>query len=147
MAKHKVDEVDRAARRAALWLLHAMDITGRGMDELLSDSRATAVDVEPQLAGAWPRVEARVIGVSQQLEQLNREVQAVSPRWKIERMAPMDRNLLRLGAWELLGNYCEPLDTINGCVDLGKEYGERATPGFVNGLLDQLCKDHNIRVK
>ena len=138
---------DVAARKAALWMLHALDVTGRGMDELLRDSEETALELEPSLEGGWRDVEARVIGVSQDLPDLNAKVQAVSPRWKLERMAPIDRNILRLGAWELLAGYRAPLDIINGCVDLGKVYGGKNTPGFVNGLLDQLCKNHHIQVK
>jgi transcription termination factor NusB len=35
---------------------------------------------------------------------------------------------------------------INACIELGKTYGEEKTPAFVNGLLDQLCTDHDIEI-
>ena len=70
----------------------------------------------------------------------------MSPHWKLERMASIDRNILRLGAWEILTNHRSPIVVINACVELGKLYGEKDTPGFINGLLDQLCKNHKIKV-
>ncbi len=137
---------DAAARRVALWLLWAADVTSRAGTEVLLESRNTAIDVEPRVATRWREVEARVQGVSDRLEMLNEQVQAVSPRWKLERMASIDRNILRLGAWEILTNHRAPLVVINACVELGKLYGEKDTPGFINGLLDQLCKNHQIKV-
>ena len=62
-------------------------------------------------------------------------------------MAPIDRNILRLGAWELLHAKSSPLPVINACVDLGKEFGEKSTSGFINGLLDELCKANDVALK
>jgi N utilization substance protein B len=137
---------DAAARRVALWLLWAADVTGRPGSEVLLESYSTAIEVEPKVASRWKEVEARVQGVSDRIQMLNEQVQAVSPRWKLERMASIDRNILRLGAWEILTNHRSPIVVINACVELGKLYGEKDTPGFINGLLDQLCKNHKIKV-
>lgn len=137
---------DTAARRVALWLLWAADVTGRSGDEILLESYATAVEIEPAITSCWKDVEARVQGASDRLEMLNEQVQAVSPRWRLGRMASIDRNILRLGAWEILSGYRTPIVVINACIELGKLYGEKDTPAFINGLLDQLCKNHNIKV-
>ncbi len=135
------------ARRAALWILVSMDINRSGPEPLLTDMFVTLTDMDELIGESWPQIETRVRGVWGMWDALNEQIQELSPRWKLDRMATVDRNILRLGAWELLDGFSAPLETINACVDLGKEYGEKGTPGFVNGLLDQLCQDHQISLK
>jgi N utilization substance protein B len=77
-------------------------------------------------------------------DEVDEALQRSSPRWKIKRMAPLDRNLLRLGVLELLEGILPPRDVIYDCVELGKRYGDGNTPRFVNGILDQLCRDNQI---
>jgi N utilization substance protein B len=71
-------------------------------------------------------------------------VQSASPRWKIARMAVVDRNILRIGVLELLQAEIPPKDTIYDCVALARQYGDKDSYRFVNGLLDQVCKDRDI---
>ena len=133
----------RKARRVALWVLYALDLTDGEVDHALDACRESMEDIA-NVDALWAEVGRRVRGVVDNFADVNAAVQGVSPRWKIERMAPVDRNILRLGGWELLLDGVPPLLVINGCVDLGKEFGDKTTPGFVNGLLDQLCKDNGI---
>ncbi|MEM1348490.1 MAG: transcription antitermination factor NusB [Myxococcota bacterium] len=137
---------DRVARRVALWTLFAMDVTCSEPEPLMTDLFSTAMDLEEGAPEVWEHVESRVLGVFERLDLLNEEIQELSPRWRLGRMGTIDRNLLRLGAWEILQEFRRPVEVINDCVELAKEYGEKTTPGFVNGLLDQLCKNHGIRV-
>jgi N utilization substance protein B len=146
MSKSKEVENEICARRVSLWMLFAMDLTGRDVEELLFESYGTLHDLEPNLDRAWERVEARITGVNDAFAEVNAAIQKVSPRWKLERMAIMDRNILRLGAWELLNDNQPPIAVINACIELAKTYGEKGTPAFVNGLLDELCKSHKITV-
>ena len=135
-------------RRAALWVLYLIDVAGAEPADALATSRATMTELEPGLAEHWSLVEQRVNGVFELWDEVNDYVQSVSPRWKIARMAPVDRNILRLGAWELVYGQLEtPIAVIDHCVELGKEYGEKSTSGFVNGLLDQLCRDKDISLR
>lgn len=144
MSENKADE---AARRGALWALYALDVTDViEVDEFLSQSFGLFMEEREDVAEAWESLEERVYGVLGKMDTLNEQIQALSPRWKLERMATVDRNLLRLGCWEILEGFCRPIVTINGCVDLAKEYGGKSTPAFVNGLLDQLCSDHKIEI-
>lgn len=146
MSKSKEVEIEICARRVSLWMLFAMDVTGRDVEELLFESYATVLELEPELDRAWERVEARITGVNDAFAELNASIQQVSPRWKLERMAIMDRNILRLGAWEILNDDQPPIAVINACIELAKLYGEKGTPAFVNGLLDELCKSRKIAV-
>jgi N utilization substance protein B len=136
----------KKAREAALWSLYGMDVAERLVAEAIDDFYPIAHDLDPEVSELWHDVEARLIGVLDILPRLDEELQKVSPRWRIERMAHIDRNILRLGAWELFSAQTPPIVVINACVELAKDYGEQNTPGFVNGLLDQICKDHDISV-
>ena len=131
----------RKAQRAALWLLYAMDVAEGSADEALQAAQ-TVAELEDGAEDYWSEVERRVRGVADKLSQIDEIVQRVSPRWRIDRMARIDRNILRLGTWELLFAELPAAPVIDSCVDLGKEYGEKGTGAFVNGLLDQIRRDH-----
>ncbi len=140
-------DINRLSRRVALLVISGADIGRTDTDEALHYDKATLVEeFGPRLAQNWDQVEKRVVGVRERFDEVTEEVQKVSPRWKVERMAPVDRSILRLGAWEILYGDQSPLDVIDHCVDLAKDFGEKDTPAFVNGLLDQLCQDHNIDI-
>jgi len=134
-------------RRAALLALTGLDISPQDTEDALRLDRATLCELGPDLDKNWHLVEERVRGVHSMFKSLNDAIQEVSPRWKLSRMASVDRSLLRLGFWEILHGGYPAFSVINDCVDLAKEYGEKGTPAFVNGLLDQMCRNHEISVK
>lgn len=136
----------RKAREIALWALYGMDVADALVPKAIDEFYPIAEDLDSGASALWHLVEARVEGVVEHRPRLDEEVQKVSPRWRLERMAAIDRNLLRMGAWELFYTDTPPIVVINACVELAKEYGEQNTPGFINGLLDQICKDHGIEV-
>ena len=137
----------RKARRAALWLLYSIDVADGSADEALSASRATLSELDAGSEGYWEEIAERVRGVRGSIDRIDEVVQSVSPRWRLERMASIDRNILRLGAWEILDAKLPPIAVIDGCVELGKEFGDKGTSAFVNGLLDQICQDHDIEMR
>ena len=57
--------------------------------------------------------------------------------WTLERMAVTDRNILRLGAYEMLYGGTPDRVAINEAVELAKRYGAKQSPHFVNGVLDR----------
>lgn len=61
--------------------------------------------------------------------------------WSIERMAVTDRNVLRLGAFELLYSDTPPRVAINEAVDLARRFGSKHSFQFVNGILDHVLQD------
>jgi len=136
----------RKAREAALWALYGMDLAKAFWGGRLDDFFPIATDRDASLREVRADVEARVSGVVAKRAELDDEIRRLSPRWRIERMAVIDRNVLRLGIWELLERKTSPIIVINACVELAKDYGEQNTPAFINGLLDQLCKDHGIEI-
>ena len=64
-----------------------------------------------------------------------------SSNWKIERMACVDRNVMRIAIFELL--YCDDIPakvSINEAIDIGKRYGTDESGAFINGILDSIRK-------
>jgi N utilization substance protein B len=67
-------------------------------------------------------------------------IQRTSTNWKLERMARVDRNILRLAVYELLRRPEVPVKvTLNEAVELGKKYGSEESSAFVNGILDRIA--------
>ena len=139
-------ESPKKARRAALRVLYAIDVSGLPLEKALADTRETLREEDDDPNPYWEEVALRVRGVIEALDKLDDEIRVLSPSWRIDRMAAVDRNLLRLGIFEILDKITEPLIVINACVELAKEFGAASTPGFINGLLDQLCQNHDISI-
>jgi N utilization substance protein B len=80
-----------------------------------------------------------VDGVVAHLEEIDRRLGAAAENWRLPRMAAVDRNVLRLGAYELLfASDTPPSVVLNEAIELARRYGSADSPGFVNGVLDRL---------
>ena len=81
-----------------------------------------------------------VLGVGRELAALDAAIQAISNRWRLARMALVDRNLLRLGAFELihLKDEVPRKVALNEAVELAKRFGSAESRAFVNGILDRI---------
>jgi len=79
-----------------------------------------------------------VRGVRQNREQIDELIEKAAENWSLQRMATTDRNVLRLGTFELL--HCDTPDrvAINEAVELAKRFGTAQSAQFVNGILDRL---------
>ena len=78
-------------------------------------------------------------GVAAHQEELDALIARYSEHWRLERMALVDRNLLRLATFELLYRDDIPAKVvINEAVELAKRYGTEESGAFVNGLLDRI---------
>jgi N utilization substance protein B len=82
-------------------------------------------------------------GVKNNLEKIDSTVQKVSQHWKLDRMAIVDRNLLRMAIFEMLvmKDPLTPNIVINEAIELAKKYGSTDSASFINGLLDQAAKE------
>ena len=73
---------------------------------------------------------------------LDERIRGVSKHWRLERMSRVDRNIIRLGAYELLHVAEIPRRvTLNEAVELAKRFGNEESPAFVNGVLDRIADD------
>ena len=86
--------------------------------------------------------DAAVEGVLDELTAVDEVIRKASTNWRLERMARVDRNVLRLGAWELLHSRDVPRAVIlDEAVELAKRFGSEESGAFVNGVLDRIATD------
>jgi N utilization substance protein B len=121
----------RGARKIALDVLYEHDVSGGSVTEILE-----RYDPEPahEFAGVLVR------GVVQHRAEIDGLITSYAEDWAIERMPVIDRNLLRLGAFELLHLDDVPAAvTINEAVELAKTYSTEDSGRFVNGILGRIA--------
>jgi N utilization substance protein B len=83
-----------------------------------------------------------VAGVRRNRQELDVLLAQTADHWSLERMAATDRNVLRLGAYEILYADTPGRVAINEAVELAKRFGTRQSAQFVNGILDRLLAGH-----
>ncbi len=95
----------------------------------------------PEGPGVPAYLRELVAGVASHQEELDALIVRFSENWRLERMTVVDRNLLRLAAYELLFQpKIPPKVVINEAVELAKRYGSEDSGAFINGILDQIQK-------
>jgi N utilization substance protein B len=126
------------AREAALQMLYAIDVTGDAAEGAIRDFwREMPGDAEGRAYA-----DEVVRGVREKLDYTDQQIRAASANWRLERMTRVDRNVLRLGAWELLFRPDIPRAVIlDEAVEIAKRYGSEDSGSFVNGVLDRVADD------
>ncbi|MDO8729780.1 MAG: transcription antitermination factor NusB [Candidatus Omnitrophota bacterium] len=129
------------AREAALKTLYQMDVTG--------DPPADALKIffrhHRVAVGSQAFVSRLVEGTIKHLAEIDPLIRRHATNWTLERMAIVDRNILRLGAYELLHEtQTPPKVVINEAVDLAKRFGAADSGKFVNGVLDSIHKTERV---
>ncbi len=81
-------------------------------------------------------------GVRRNRRELDHVLAANADNWSLDRMAVTDRNVLRMGAYEILHADTPGPVAINEAVELAKRFGTRQSAQFVNGMLDRLHHEH-----
>jgi N utilization substance protein B len=122
----------------ALQVLYQMDTMGAGAGPALRLFQGHLAESNEGEAFA----EALVEGFDAEREKIDEIIRGVSHHWRLERMARVDRNILRLGTYELLRMADIPRRvTLNEAVELAKRFGSEGSAGFVNGVLDRIATD------
>lgn len=95
----------------------------------------------PEIDSRWPAKTARLVrGVHEHLAQLDEVIDDVSTRWRVTRMPPVDRAILRLGLYELRFETTTPMAVVvSEAVRLAKAYSTERSGSFVNGVLSKLA--------
>jgi len=129
----------RKGRECALQILFQLDLSGNALADstfaLFWEDRSEPEDVRAFAEGL-------VRGTAERLVEIDRILGTVAARWELRRMAAVDRNLLRLAAFEILYRPdIPPTVTINEAVEIAKKYSTPDSPSFVNGILDRLMHD------
>ncbi|MDK2885891.1 MAG: transcription antitermination protein NusB [Thermosipho sp. (in: thermotogales)] len=83
-----------------------------------------------------------VAGIKNKIIEIDEIIQKHLENWELDRLSVVDRNLLRLGTYELIYVPDVPIEvTIDEIIELGKTYGTENSGKFVNGVLDKIAKD------
>jgi N utilization substance protein B len=83
-------------------------------------------------------------GVVAHLADLDQKISAAAENWRLSRMPPLDRNVLRIGAFELLFMQDTPAAVaFDEAIELGRRFGTADSSAFINGVLDRLRREAN----
>ncbi len=87
-------------------------------------------------------------GTLENIERIDDEIRRAAEHWAIERMAAVDRNILRAAAYELLFREdIPPAVAINEALEIAKKYSSSESVSFINGILDRISRSHPARAK
>ncbi|HEX6263426.1 MAG TPA: transcription antitermination factor NusB [Actinomycetota bacterium] len=125
----------REARRRAALILYQADVTGRAPSEVLEERL--------ELGEALPAFTTElVLGVGERLAELDEVMGRAAEEWTVERMASVDRTLLRLATFEILHRDDVPAAVaIDEAVGAAKELSTEDSGRFVNGVLGRIARD------
>jgi transcription antitermination protein NusB len=85
--------------------------------------------------------EELILGVAENLEKIDQVIEEHSTNWALDRMARVDLSLLRLATYEMLFRLETPTSVvINEAIEIGKRFGTKDTPAFINGILDKISR-------
>ena len=155
----------RRSREIALQILHQIDVSGAPESDADVDRMIARYFEHLSLKGGparedddddgasdlgakidRPLVQELVRGVTQHWVELDETLTKLSQNWRIERMAIVERNVIRIALYEL--KYCEsvPVNVVlNEAIELAKRYGTAEGAAFTNGLLDRAVTELGIR--
>ncbi len=125
----------RRARECALQMLYQIDQTGTGSDEVF---RQFWLD-QPAADEVRAFAERLVLGVIDRRGATDALIAGAADNWRIERMAVVDRNILRLGVYEMLHLAdAPPAVVIDEAIEIAKKFGSADSGTFINGILDAI---------
>lgn len=123
------------SRELALQALFFMDMNGSMSSEMVTRYRDN-FDVPESAADFFMVLVNGVIGARAEIDGT---IERFSAHWKLHRISGVDRNVLRIGVYELL--FCSDIPSkvsINEAINLGKKFGSEESGSFINGILDSL---------
>lgn len=121
--------------------LYQWDVRGKNTDELQSALLRNLKEFAPEFDDV-PFVENTVNGIVLNLENIDTLIAKYAPQWPIEQITPVDRNVLRIGVYELkLAKEIPARVAINEAIELAKTFGGESSGKFVNGVLGAIFRD------
>ncbi len=135
----------RKAREYLLQILYQADMTGRPPGE-----RELALFWENHPSDPQVRkfTEELLQGVLQHLDEIDSHVKGSATHWEIDRISPVDRNILRFGVYELL--YRDDIPgavTLNEAIEIAKKFSTSESHSFINGILDEIRRKVGKRLR
>ena len=149
----------RTAREMAVRMLYQVDLGGSPLPQVFhafdlaefwaKPGKKRTPDEDAQrrkgTEDAFEHACELVRGTVERRAEIDDLIRQQADNWRLERMPPVDRNILRLAVYEML---CEPdvpkLVVMDEAIELAKKYGSENSGRFINGLLDGLLKKHSF---
>ena len=127
----------REARELAVQMLYALDSnSSAGLRETLQTFREEQVEITGRVREF---AEGLVQGVQAQRAVIDEAIRVRSKNWSLSRMPRVDLNVMRLAAYELMFRADIPKKvSINEAIEIVRRYGDKESPAFVNGILDEI---------
>ena len=126
----------RKSRELALQLLYEMEVKGSDPKSVLDRSQEEISEEGRKFAGDL------LDGTFRNRKEIDDLIERHSLHWKMVRMAVVDRNILRLGVYELLYLHDVPTSVIlNEAIEIAKKFGTEESGAFINGILDKVAKE------
>ena len=121
------------ARECAFQMLSQWDATAEGLERIANGFWKVRTTTDETRA----RSEQLARGAQRELERLDAAIAEAATNWRFDRIAAVDRNILRIAAYELMMEPHTPASVvIDEAVEMAKRFSESEAPGFVNGVLD-----------
>lgn len=126
------------ARAVALQVLYQEDV----------NPRETAREIEEFIRGRLKDADLEafclslILGVKRNLGELDAMLSATASNWSLGRMATTDRNLLRLGAYEIVYSDTPDRVAVDEAIELAKRFGSGQSASFINGILDKFIEEN-----
>ena len=128
----------RKAREFALQMLYQFDVSNE-FEYLINEFWSTK-DVPDDVKEFADNI---VEGVVKNLHSIDNMLIQSAANWSIDRMALVDRNIMRIAVYELLFIKNIPVKvTINEAIEIAKRFGGEESSAFINGILDKIIKDY-----
>jgi transcription antitermination protein NusB len=124
------------ARARALQILYACELSGEPI-EVAASGLACLAGSSPRIIDQAATLAAAVLA---DIEELDRQAARAAENWRLNRIAVVERNILRLGVHELLKGQVPPKVAIDEAVRLAHWFGGAKSPAFINGVLDQVAR-------
>ena len=126
-------------RECALKILYSVEVSKNGYEESSEkfwNNYETDISADIKIFS-----QSLVLGVAGNMAKINEMLDKYADNWDLERMATIDRNILRIATYELLfTDEIPPKVAINEAIEIAKKYGDKDSGKFVNGILDKISK-------
>ena len=124
------------ARKQTLQMLYLVDQNPDTDIHWVRESITKELTQDQLVDFAW----ALFTGVREKQDRLDERITGVAENWRVDRMAPTDRNVLRMGLYEMEFIGTPAAVVLNESIELAREFGAENSPSFVNGILDKLSQ-------
>jgi N utilization substance protein B len=136
----KISSARHKGREAALQMLYAVDLTKVDPDNLIEDYWKEVGEAETD-DRTREFAEELVHGTLRELTTIDDRIRTRAEHWRIERMATVDRNILRLAVFEFLFNDTPDTVVINEALEITRRFSTYEAMQFINGILDAIKHD------